>query len=116
MLSFACIRCMHCSKPPCLDACPTKAIYKEADGIVLVNRDLCIGCKMCVEVCPFRVIQFNLQDNIVEKCTLCVHRVREGLKPSCVLACPTKALMFGEANEILNLKQEQSLRKLYPTR
>ncbi len=93
-LTHASVRCVHCGKPPCLDACPTKAIRKEADGIVLISADLCDGCKKCIEACPFEAMWFDPHRNIVEICTLCVHRVREGLEPSCVLVCPTKALTF----------------------
>lgn len=99
-LSFHHIRCMHCSQPPCIDACPVDAISKRIDGIVLINEELCIGCDACIEACPFGAPQFNPEKNIVEKCNLCVHRVDEGLKPACVLVCPTGALLFGDINKV----------------
>lgn len=105
------VRCMHCINPPCVDVCPTKAINKEADGIVLINEGMCIGCKKCIEVCPLGAITFNHQKNVMEKCTLCVHRVRKGLLPSCVQVCPTKALTFGEINNIVKIKQERHAKK-----
>lgn len=100
VLTFKSRRCMHCSRPPCIDACPVDAITRRADGIVLISEDLCIVCDACIEACPFEAPQFNPQKNMVEKCTLCVHRIDEGLKPACVQACPTEALLFGDINEV----------------
>ena len=71
--------CQHCAEPPCVDVCPTGASMKRADGIVLVDRHICIGC--------------------VESCTLCVHRVDKGLKPACVEACPEQAMLFGDLED-----------------
>jgi len=89
-------RCRHCGKPPCLDACPVGAISKRCDAIVLFNEELCIGCTVCIEVCPFGAPQYNPERNIVEACNLCIERVDRGLEPSCVQNCPTEALHFGE--------------------
>jgi len=100
ILTFKNIRCMHCGKPPCIDACPEGAISKRADGIVLIDPELCTGCKACIEACPFGAPQFNPENNLVEMCTLCVHRVEKGLKPACVSACVGGALKFGDINEL----------------
>lgn len=100
IMKFHPIRCMHCGRPICMESCPTKAISKRIDGIVLIDSNLCIGCNLCIEVCPFSAPQFNPERGIVEKCTLCVHRVDKGLKPACVQTCPTGALQVGDINEV----------------
>jgi Fe-S-cluster-containing dehydrogenase component len=100
-LDFIPIMCKHCGKPPCMDVCPTKAILKRPeDGIVLINSDLCTGCMACIEACPFGVLSFNNDEKIMQKCTLCVHRVKRGLQPSCAQHCLTKAIHFGDINKI----------------
>ena len=110
---FPHIRCRHCGKPPCIEACPTEAIKKRADGIVLIDIDLCIGCKECIEACPFGVPQFDPEQGIVGMCNLCAHRLDQGLQPACVELCPTEAIKFGEINELkLEKKRTYELKKL----
>jgi Fe-S-cluster-containing dehydrogenase component len=99
-MSFSAVRCMHCGKPACVDACPVGAISIRADSIVEINSEQCNGCQACIEACPFAAPQFNLTKNIVEKCNLCASRVEKGLRPACVSTCHTGALIFGEAGEI----------------
>lgn len=99
-LHFVPITCKHCVKPACKNVCPEDAIVKRKDGIVLIDAMLCTGCKACVDVCPYRALQFNPEKGVVEKCTLCVHRIDQSLKPSCVLSCPTKALHFGNMKKL----------------
>ena len=111
-MDFIPMRCRHCSKAPCIDACPEEAITKRSDGIVLIDRDACIGCLNCTEACPFNAIQFNEQNGTVEKCTLCVHRVDAGLEPACVLACPSKCTHFGDVNKILMTGQIENAEQL----
>jgi len=98
--TFPHIRCRHCGQPPCIEACPTEAITKRADGIVLIDPELCIGCKECIEACPFGAPQFDPEQEIVGMCNLCAHRLDQGLKPACVENCPTEAIKFGEINEL----------------
>ena len=106
IMSFIPVRCKHCAKPACMDVCPTGAITRRADGIVLIDRDLCTGCKACIEACPFGGPQLNPETDTVEWCTMCVHRIDKGLKPACVLACPTGAIQFGDTNRLIELKRE----------
>jgi Fe-S-cluster-containing dehydrogenase component len=105
--NFLPVHCMHCTRPLCIDVCPIKAISQRADGIVLINSSLCTGCKACFEVCQFGALQLNPETLIAEKCTMCVHRIDKGLKPACVLTCPTGALRFGDANDFVKLKRER---------
>jgi molybdopterin-containing oxidoreductase family iron-sulfur binding subunit len=103
--------CQHCEKPPCVDVCPTNASMKRADGIVLVDKHRCIGCRYCMMACPYKARSFvheNLTDQnpdvprgkgTVESCTLCVHRIDQGGKPACSEACPNKAILFGDLND-----------------
>ncbi len=80
--------------------CPSLAISKhETSGAVLINPDKCIGCRYCAWVCPYDAPQFNLSSGIMEKCTLCQHRLEEGLPPACVSLCPTSALKLAEGME-----------------
>lgn len=95
--SFFSQSCMHCARPACMDACPTGAIWKRPeDGIVLVDREKCNGCKDCASACPFGVPQFGA-DGIMQKCDYCVGI---GGVPSCVAPCPAEALYFGPVDEM----------------
>ncbi len=106
--------CQHCAEPPCVDVCPTGASFKRADGIVLVDKHTCIGCRYCMMACPYNARSFihePLEDQkphaprgkgTVESCTLCVHRVDAGGGPACVEACSVdggSAMLFGDLND-----------------
>jgi len=93
---FVTSACNHCKDPACLASCPTtpKAITKRDDGIVIIDQDLCIGCKYCIWACPYGAPQFNALTEKVEKCTFCLHRVTQGLQPACVTTCVGEALEF----------------------
>lgn len=103
--------CQHCEHPPCVDVCPTNASFKRADGIVLVDKHRCIGCRYCMMACPYKARSFvhePLHDQnpdvprgkgTVESCTLCVHRVDAGKQPACAEACPNQAILFGDLND-----------------
>ncbi len=95
--------CLHCEEPDCVTVCPTGASYKRAeDGIVLVNPDTCIGCKLCSWACPYGAREYDYIDGVMKKCTLCVDRIyneniaEEDRQPACVKACPTGARHFGD--------------------
>ena len=98
--------CLHCEDPPCVPVCPTGASYKRAsDGIVLVDYDKCIGCKYCAWACPYGAREFDENQKVMKKCTLCVDRIYDitvperERKPACVMACPTSARIFGDIHD-----------------
>lgn len=98
--------CLHCETPACVTVCPTGASYKRAeDGIVLVDEDKCIGCKLCSWACPYGAREYSAVEGVMKKCTLCVDRIyNEHLpeaerQPACVQACPTKARHFGDLGD-----------------
>ena len=88
--------CQHCDPAPCVEVCPTGASIKREDGIVLVDYNLCIGCKYCMSACPYGARYVNGALSAVDKCTFCAHRVDKGLLPACVEACPVGARIFGD--------------------
>jgi anaerobic dimethyl sulfoxide reductase subunit B (iron-sulfur subunit) len=92
--------CMHCAKPICMDVCPTSAISKRDDGIVLINADMCIGCRYCSWACPYGAPQFNEELNVMTKCDMCYDLVDKGERPACVESCPYRAMDFGPLDEI----------------
>ncbi len=92
-------RCNHCDRPPCVACCPTGASHVEDPGrLVLVTPERCIGCKACLAACPYDA-RFIHPDGHADKCTFCIHRVREGLLPACVAVCPTRCLAFGDLDD-----------------
>lgn len=113
--------CMHCRNAPCVKSCPVGATWQEKDGIVVIDYDWCIGCRCCMASCPYGARHFNWKEpqipaeqmnpkthllgnrprpkGVVEKCTFCIHRVREGKYPACVEACPVGARKFGNLND-----------------
>lgn len=90
--TFLSVSCNHCSNPECFRVCPENAFTKRHDGIVLIDSNLCNGCKICVESCPYHAPQFDPETNKVTKCQMCYPRQDQGLLPACVEACTTSAL------------------------
>lgn len=111
------VTCNHCDSPPCVRVCPTKATYKNADGLVLMDFHRCIGCRFCMAACPYGSRSFNWRDprpfiaeqnmefptrmrGVVEKCNFCAERLAKGLLPACVeVAGSTGAMVFGDLND-----------------
>ena len=108
-LRYIVTHCMHCSHPPCKDACPVEAISKREDGIVLIDEELCIGCKDCIEACPLGIMQFDEDKEVAQKCDLCVSRVDKGLPPACAAACPSHCIYFGNIQEVTERIGKQRL-------
>jgi len=96
---FAVLRCNHCADPPCVHICPVSAMYQRADGIVDIAHDRCIGCKACMQACPYDAIHMDPSDDTAAKCHFCAHRVDRGLLPACVVVCPVEALVFGDLDD-----------------
>ena len=94
------LACNHCANPICLEVCPTKAISKRDDGIVLIDQNACIGCRYCEWACPYGAPQFQDDIGRMSKCTLCYDYIDEGKSPACVAACPSRALDFGPLDEM----------------
>jgi tetrathionate reductase subunit B len=106
--------CQHCAEPPCVDVCPTGASFKRADGIVLVDKHICIGCRYCMMACPYKARSFVHEvitdqnpdlprgKGVVESCTMCAHRVDRGETTACAEACASaghNAIIFGDLND-----------------
>ena len=103
-------QCMHCADPGCLKACPAPgAIVQYENGIVDVNPDACIGCKMCQTGCPFDVPRYAARTDKMAKCTLCVDRVDVGLEPACVKTCPTGAIGFGTKEDMVAYGEKRAV-------
>ena len=96
---FAVLRCNHCSNAPCVTICPVNALGKRDDGIVDLDRDACIGCRACMQACPYDAIYLNEDSGAAEKCHFCAHRVEQGLEPACVVVCPEQAIVHGDLHE-----------------
>jgi anaerobic dimethyl sulfoxide reductase subunit B (iron-sulfur subunit) len=92
--------CMHCQSPLCLEACPTAAISKRADGVVLIDASKCVGCRYCEWACPYGAPVFDPAAGVMTKCTFCQDLLAQGQSPACVAACPMRALDFGELTEL----------------
>ncbi len=104
-IRYISVACMHCEDSPCLIACPTGAISRDAaTGAVTVRKELCIGCHSCALACPFGVPRYDMEDKMV-KCNLCTERVEYGLLPACVRVCPVQALHFEPINALQDDKQ-----------
>ena len=89
---FSVMRCNHCDDAPCISICPTNALFRARNGVVDFDDENCIGCKGCMNACPYDAIYINPETNTANKCNFCNHRIDQGLEPSCVVVCPTHAI------------------------
>ena len=96
---FAVLRCNQCTDAPCVTICPTRALEKRPDGIVDVSRDYCIGCKSCMQGCPYDALYIHPDRGTAEKCHFCAHRTERGLAPACAIVCPTEAIVPGDFDD-----------------
>jgi len=96
---FQVTRCNHCANPPCVRICPVTAMYQRADGIVDFNPNICIGCKACMQACPYDAIYIDPDTKAAAKCHYCAHRTEIGLLPACVVVCPEQAIIAGDTDD-----------------
>ncbi len=96
---FSVMRCNHCDDAPCISICPTNALFRADNGVVDFDDDNCIGCKGCMNACPYDAIYINPVTNTANKCNFCNHRIDQGLEPSCVVVCPTHAIKVADLDD-----------------
>jgi Fe-S-cluster-containing dehydrogenase component/formate-dependent nitrite reductase membrane component NrfD len=96
---FGVMRCNHCDSAPCIEICPTHALYRRSDGIVDFDNTRCIGCKSCMQACPYDALYIDPNSNTAAKCNFCAHRVENKLEPACVIVCPTQAIIAGDLDD-----------------
>jgi Fe-S-cluster-containing dehydrogenase component len=96
---FQVTRCNHCANPPCVRICPVSAMYQREDGIVEFDPSICIGCKSCMQACPYDSIYLDPETNTAAKCHFCAHRLDVGLEPACVVVCPEHAILAGDISD-----------------
>ena len=117
-LSYLPRLCNHCDDPPCVEVCPVEATFKREDGLVLIDDDECIGCKYCIQACPYDMRFINPKTQTADKCTFCVHRLEDDLLPACVTSCVGGARIFGDLDdpqsEVAQLVNRESVKPLYP--
>ena len=96
---FQVTRCNHCANPPCVHICPVTAMFQRTDGIVEFDASRCIGCKACMQACPYDAIYVDPNSHTAAKCHYCAHRVEVGLEPACVVVCPEHAILAGDLDD-----------------
>lgn len=120
---FLPLSCQHCANPQCVEVCPTGATYKRDDGVIVIDKDACIGCQACVGACPYNVRYLDEDQGVVQKCNLCVDKIDEGQLPQCVTQCGGRARYFGDLDEglesfegpaPLNVESGDDFKKLNP--
>jgi len=93
--------CKHCAHAACLEVCPTGAIIRTEFDTVVIQADVCNGCRDCIAACPFGVIEINPVSKTAQKCTLCYDRLQAGMQPACAQACPTASIQFGTIKDLM---------------
>ena len=99
---FSVMRCNQCDDAPCMAICPTSALFRADNGVVDFQDDNCIGCKSCMNACPYDALYINPETNTAHKCNMCNHRIEVGLEPSCQIVCPTEAITIGDLDDPLS--------------
>jgi anaerobic dimethyl sulfoxide reductase subunit B (iron-sulfur subunit) len=94
------VSCNHCEQPICVEVCPTKAMTQGEDGIIYVEQRRCVGCRYCEWACPYGAPQYLIDKGVMSKCDFCRDELKAGGVPACVASCPTRALNFGEFDEL----------------
>lgn len=117
--NFLPVLCNHCDSPPCVAACPTQATKLRRDGIVDLDEEVCMGCKYCIQACPYGVRYIDPATRTVGKCDFCLHRVEQGMLPACVNTCNARARVFGDLNDpgsaVSRLIASEAVEVLRPT-
>lgn len=98
---YVSLACNHCENPICVRSCPTTAMHKDENGIVSVDHDKCVGCRYCEWGCPYSAPQYNAELGKMTKCDFCRDYLEQGKDPACVAACPTRALQYGEYEDLV---------------
>lgn len=110
--------CNQCANPPCVQVCPVGATFSTEEGVVLVDEKRCIGCRYCIQACPYGARYLHPTRKTADKCTFCYHRLEKGLLPACVEVCPTQARIFGDlksmASPLVRFKRMNKLHVLKP--
>ena len=96
---FAVLRCNHCDDAPCIEICPTVALFRRRDGIVDFDNERCIGCKSCMQACPYDALYIDPDRNTAAKCNFDASRIDMGYKPACEVVCPTQAILSGDLDD-----------------
>ncbi len=96
---FGVMRCNHCDSAPCVEICPTRALYRRSDGIIDFDNNRCIGCKGCMQACPYDALYIDPNTNTAAKCNFCAHRVENKIEPACVIVCPPQAILAGDLDD-----------------
>jgi len=111
---FSVMRCNHCTDAPCVEICPTESLFFRKDGIVDFDKDRCIGCKSCMQACPYDALYIDPETSTAAKCNYCAHRIDVGLEPACVNVCPEEAIISGDmdnpTSKISELLAQQSVK------
>lgn len=97
---FGVMRCNHCDDAPCIEICPTHSLFRRSDGIVDFDNRRCIGCKSCMQACPYDALYIDPNSNTAAKCNFCAHRVEKNIEPACVIVCPTQAILAGNLDDV----------------
>lgn len=110
--------CNQCENPPCVQVCPVGATYRTSDGVILVDAARCVGCRYCIQACPYGARFLHPKTHVADKCNWCYHRVAKGMKPACVTVCPVGARQFGnlkdEHDPVTEIVEKERVRGLKP--